>query len=98
MLFTRTPGWAIALLLLAGCGGSKSATLVQGDEKQITVRIIAKTGDGLDAPIEQKVRSGTVVTILDDSTSGSTVRVRIEQGDLKGQEATVARKAIRRPE
>jgi hypothetical protein len=42
--------------------------------------------------------SGTIVTILDENSPGSTVKIRIEQGEFKGQEAIVARNAIRRTE
>jgi hypothetical protein len=86
--------WALTLFLIAGCNSTKPATLVQGDWKQITATIIAKTGDGLSAPFTKKLPSGTPVTILDDNPSEPTVKVRIEQGEFKCQEATVARNAI----
>jgi hypothetical protein len=95
MLLAKTASCALAMLLIMGCNSLKPATLCQGDKTQIKVTIAAKTGDNLAAPFVQMVPSGTRVTILDDSSSETTARVRIEQGEFKGQEATVARNAIR---
>jgi hypothetical protein len=86
------------LLLIVGGSGSKTATLFHEDKTQIKVTIATKTGDNLDAPFVQSLPSGTYVTILNDSSSETTARVRIEQGVFKGQEAIVARNAIRRTE
>jgi hypothetical protein len=95
LLVMRTKAWTLALLLIAGCNNSKPATLFQGDEKQIKVTIIARTGDGVAAPFVHTLPSGTLVTVLDDSSSDSMARIRIEQGEFKGQEATVARNSLR---
>jgi hypothetical protein len=98
MILAKTASCALALILTVGCGSPKTATLFEGNKAQITVTIAAKTGDNLDAPFVQSVPSGTLVTILDENLPGSTVKIRIEQGAFKGQEATVARNAIRRAE
>jgi hypothetical protein len=95
MAVAKTASCALALILMVGCGTPKTATLFQEDKAQIKVTIAAKTGDSLDARFVQSVPSGTRVTILDDSSSETTIRVRIEQGEFKGQEATVARNALR---
>jgi hypothetical protein len=95
MLFTRTAAGVLALLLIAGCTAAKPATLCQGDEAQIRVTITGKTGDKLTAPFVQALPAGTCVTILNESQSESTVKIRIDQGEFKGQEANVARKAVR---
>jgi hypothetical protein len=95
MVFTRIAASALALLLIAGCTGAKPATLCQGNKSQIRVTMAGKTGDNLAAPFMQALPSGTRVTILDDRSSESTVKIRIEQGEFKGQEANVARNAIR---
>jgi hypothetical protein len=95
MLAMRTAALTLALLLTAGCTSSKPATLFQGDEPQIKVTILARTGDGVPTPFVQNLPAGTPVTILDGSSSDSTAKIRIEQGEFKGQEATVARNALR---
>jgi hypothetical protein len=98
MLFTKTAVWSVALLLTAGCTSATPATLCQGNEKQIKVMIRRKTGDPRAAPFVQQLPSGTRVIILDDGLSESSIKIRIEQGEFQGQEATVDRNAIRRAE
>ena len=95
MLLTRIAASALALLLIAGCTAAKPATLCQGNKSQIRVTMAGKTGDNRAAPFMQALPSGTRVTILDDRSSESTVKIRIEQGEFRGQEANVARNAIR---
>jgi hypothetical protein len=95
VLVIRTTVWTIALLLTAGCSSSKPATLFQGDVAHIKVTISARTGEGAPAPFVHSLPSGTHVTVLDDSSSALTARIRIEQGEFKGQAATVARNALR---
>jgi hypothetical protein len=98
MLFTKTAAWSLALLLTAGCTAAAPATLCQGSEKQIKVMIRGKTGDNLATPFVQQLPAGTRVIILDDNSSEATIKIRIEQGEFQGQEATVDRNAIRRAE
>jgi uncharacterized protein YgiM (DUF1202 family) len=98
MLAIRSAALVLVTLLIAGCSSEKHATLFQAGEKQINVTIFAKTGDGLRSSFVQKLPSGTSVTILDDSSSQSFVKVRIETGEFKGQNATVDRNSIRRAE
>jgi hypothetical protein len=95
MRVARTAAWTLSLLLIAGCNGAKPATLCQADGAQIKVTILGKTGDNIVAPFVQALPSGTGVTILDEGSSDSTVKIRIEPGQFKGQEATVARGSIR---
>ena len=95
MLIARSAAWALILLLATGCSSEKHATLIQGDGKQITVTIAAKTGDGIEASVAEALPSGTSVTILDDSSSESFVKVRIDTGEFQGNVATVSRNAIR---
>jgi hypothetical protein len=86
------------LLLIAGCTAATPATLFQGNEAQIRVTITGKSSDNFTARFVHALPSGTRVTILDESLSEATVKIRIEQGEFKGQEATVDRNAIRRNE
>jgi hypothetical protein len=95
MLVTRTAAWTLALILIAGCNSAKPATLCQADGTQVKVTILGKTGDSIAAPFVQALPSGTGVTILNEGSSDSIVKIRIEQGEFKGQEATVARGSIR---
>jgi hypothetical protein len=94
MRFTRSAAWTLALLLMSGCNSTKTATLGQGDKPQIPVTIVTKTGGVFTPPFVHALPSGTPVTILDGNSSDSTVKIRIEQGEFKGHEATVDRNAI----
>jgi hypothetical protein len=96
MHFARTTAWALALLLTGGCNTSQHATLYREGEKQIKVTILSKTGDGIPVTDERELPSGTRVSILDDTTSQSTVKIFFEEGEYEGKEATVPRDAIRR--
>ncbi len=98
MLLMRTTAWSLALLLSAGCTSATPATLCLGNEKHIKVMIRGKTGGSLATPFVHELPSGTRVIILNDTSSESTVKIRIEQGEFQGQEATVDRNAIRHAE
>jgi hypothetical protein len=95
ILVIRTAAWTLTLLLMGGCNSTKPATLFHGDEQQIKDTIMARTGDGVAASFVHALPSGTLITVLDDESSDSTAKIRIEQGEFKGQEATVARNSLR---
>jgi hypothetical protein len=98
MGIARTAVWTLALLLIiAGCNSTKPATLVEGNKAQIPVTITGLPNN-FTACYMHALPSGTIVTILDENSPGSTVKFRIEQGEFKGQEAIVAGNAIRRTE
>jgi NADPH:quinone reductase-like Zn-dependent oxidoreductase len=98
MLTIKSVAVLLVTLLLMSCSSEQHATLFQAGEKQITVTIDAKTGHRLNASFKQVLPSGTSVTILDNSSSESFVKVRIDTGQFKGQGATVDRNSIRRAE
>ena len=47
MTVAKTASCALAMILIVGCGSPKSATICQGDKRQIKVTIAAKTGANL---------------------------------------------------
>ena len=94
MRFRRSAAWIMVLLLMAGCNSTKTATLCEGEKTQIQVTITGKPNNST-ARYIHALPSGTGVTILDENSDGPTVKIRIEQGEFKGHEATVGRSAIR---
>jgi hypothetical protein len=98
MQLAKAHASAFALLLLAGCASEKHATLVKGDQKMVSIRIENKGRGILAGTFPTELPTGTRVTILNDRSSVSTMKVRIDRGEFAGHEAFVDRNSIRRDE